>query len=305
MINKRRIGTSELYASELGLGCMSLSPDLGKENENIVKTALDNGINYFDTADLYNFGWNEELVGNLLKNVRKDIILATKGGNDWNESKDGWNWNPSKNYIKSALKESLRRLQTDYIDLYQLHGGTIEDPMDETIEAFDELVSEGLIRYYGISSIRPNTIQYYAEHSNIQSVMMQYSLLDRRPEELFPYLTSKNISVVARGPVAKGWISEKAFEKNCEDNYLSFKGSEIQEKLKTVKSSLIDDEKLTQIALKFVLSHPVVATAAAGASSRDQLIENINTFRCPEFSESERKELELLFPAEIYESHRS
>jgi aryl-alcohol dehydrogenase-like predicted oxidoreductase len=70
MINKRRIGTSELYASELGFGCMSLSPDLGKENENIVKTALDYGINYFDTADLYHFGWNEELVGNLLSQTR-------------------------------------------------------------------------------------------------------------------------------------------------------------------------------------------------------------------------------------------
>jgi aryl-alcohol dehydrogenase-like predicted oxidoreductase len=304
MINKRRIGTSELYASELGLGCMSLSPDLGKENESIVRTALDHGINYFDTADLYNFGWNEELIGKLLKDVRHDIILATKGGNDWNEAKDSWNWNPSKKYIKSALKESLRRLQTDYIDLYQLHGGTIEDPMDETIEAFEELVSEGLIRYYGISSIRPNTIQYYAEHSNIQSVMMQYSLLDRRPEELFPYLKSKEISVVARGPVAKGWLSEKAFEKNLDEMFLSFNGKDIQQKLEKVKTIIPQDEKLTQTALKFILSHSVVATAAAGASSTEQLLENINTFKSPGMTESERKELEALFPAETYEAHR-
>jgi aryl-alcohol dehydrogenase-like predicted oxidoreductase len=304
MINKRRIGTSELYASELGLGCMSLSPDLGKKNENIVKTALDHGINYFDTADLYNFGWNEELIGKLLKDVRQDIILATKGGNEWNEAKDSWNWNPSKKYIKSALKESLRRLQTDYIDLYQLHGGTIEDPMDETIEAFEELVSEGLIRYYGISSIRPNTITYYAEHSNIQSVMMQYSLLDRRPEELFPYLKTKGISVVARGPVAKGWLSEKAFKKDRGDKFLSYTGSDIQLQLEKVKTLIAQDEKLTQTALKFILSHSVVATAAAGASSTEQLLENINTFNSPELTESERKELEALFPAEIYEAHR-
>lgn len=305
MINKRRIGTSELYASELGLGCMSLSPDLGKENENIVRTALDHGINYFDTADLYHFGWNEELVGKLLKDVRSDIILATKGGNDWNDSKDSWTWNPSKKYIKSALKDSLRRLQTDYIDLYQLHGGTIDDPMDETIEAFEELVSEGLIRYYGISSIRPNTISYYAEHSNIQSVMMQYSLLDRRPEELFPYLKSKEISVVARGPVAKGWLSEKVFQKNSEDSYLSFKGYDIQQKLEKLKTIIQQDEELSQTALKFILSHPVVATAAAGASSTEQLLENINTFHSSGLTESEKKELEILFPAEIYEAHRA
>jgi aryl-alcohol dehydrogenase-like predicted oxidoreductase len=305
MIRTRRIGTSELYASELGLGCMSLSPDLGSENERIVKTALEQGINYFDTADLYNFGWNEELVGKLLKEVRKDIILATKGGNDWHDAIEGWNWNPSKKYIKSALKESLRRLQTDYIDLYQLHGGTIDDPMDETIEAFEELAAEGLIRYYGISSIRPNTIKYYAEHSNIQSVMMQYSLLDRRPEELFPYLESKKISVVARGSVAKGWLSEKAYQKKPDDSFLSFKGMDIQAKLDKVKTHIHLNEKLTHTALKFVLSHPVVATAAAGASSTEQLLENIAAFNTPDLTEGERKELESLFPAEIYESHRA
>ncbi|MCM3719676.1 aldo/keto reductase [Fictibacillus phosphorivorans] len=303
-MNKRQIGKSDLYASELGFGCMSLSPGLGKENESIVKTALEHGINYFDTADLYQFGWNEELIGKLLKDVRQDIILATKGGNEWTESQDSWNWNPSKKYIKSAFKESLRRLKTDYIDLYQLHGGTIEDPMDETIEAFDELVSEGLVRYYGISSIRPNTISYYAEHSNIQSVMMQYSLLDRRPEELFPYLEKKGISVIARGPVAKGWLSEKAFEKNPEDKFLSYSGLDIQSKLERVKKLIPQDEKLTQTALKFILSHSVISTAVAGASSVEQLLENIHTFRSPEMTEDVRKELEDLFPAEFYESHR-
>lgn len=304
MMNKRRVGSSDLYVSELSLGCMSLSPKLGNENEKIVKTALEKGINYFDTADLYGFGWNEEFVGKTLKDVRHDIILATKGGNEWNQSKDGWNWNPSKKYIKSAFKHSLHRLQTDYIDLYQLHGGTIDDPMDETIEAFEELVSEGLVRYYGISSIRPNTIKYYAEHSNIQSVMMQYSLLDRRPEELFSYLSSKNISVVARGPVAKGWLSEKAFSKNPSEDYLSHRGSDIQEKLAEAKK-FIQNKSTIHTALQFVLSHPVVATAVAGASSVEQLSENIEALSAPPLKEYMIKQLDSLFPAEIYETHRA
>jgi aryl-alcohol dehydrogenase-like predicted oxidoreductase len=303
-MNKRKIGKSDLYASELGFGTMSLSPDLGKENEKIVKTALDHGINYFDTADLYGFGWNEELIGKLLKDVRKDIILATKGGNEWNREKDNWNWNPSKKYIKSALKESLRRLQTDYIDLYQLHGGTIDDPMDETIEAFEELVQEGLIRYYGISSIRPNTIQYYAENANIQSVMMQYSLLDRRPEELFGYLKSKNISVISRGPVAKGWLSKKGYTKNPEDVYLSFKGAEIQNKLIEIEKNIRPHEKLTTTSLQFVLSHPVVASAVAGASSVEQLLENIDSLKHTALHENELRQLDALLPAEVYETHR-
>ncbi|KZE66319.1 oxidoreductase [Fictibacillus phosphorivorans] len=303
-MNKRQLGSSDLYVSELGFGCMSLAPELGSENEKILKTALEQGINYFDTADLYGYGWNEEFVGTTLKEVRHDIILATKGGNEWNQSKDEWNWNPSKKYIKSAFKDSLKRLQTDYIDLYQLHGGTTDDPMDETIDAFEELVAEGHVRYYGISSIRPNTIKYYAEHSNIQSVMMQYSLLDRRPEELFPYLKEKNISVIARGPVAKGWLSEKSFIKNPEANYLNHNGSEIQQKVKKSKHFL-HDKNITHAALQYVLSQQVVATATAGASSVKQLLENIETFNQSPITEEEIAHLSALFPAEIYETHRA
>ncbi len=94
---------------------------------------------------------------------------------------------------------SLKRLNTDRIDVYQLHGGTIEDPIEETISAFEQLVQQGKIRYYGISSIRPNVIREYVLRSNIVSVMMQYSLLDRRPEEeCLPLLAQKDIGVLAR-----------------------------------------------------------------------------------------------------------
>src|SRR6202034_3432729 len=97
---------------------------------------------------------------------------------------------------------------TDYIDLYQLHGGTIDDPIDETIEAFELLQQQGKIRYYGISSIRPNVISEYVQRSNIISVMMQYSLLDRRPEEsCLQLLQQNNIGVLARGSVAGGLLA--------------------------------------------------------------------------------------------------
>ena len=114
---------------------------------------------------------------------RKEVILATKVGNVWDKNGKTWHWNPSKKYILSAVEQSLKRLGTDYIDLYQLHGGTIEDPIDETIDAFETLVASGKIRYYGLSSIRPNVIRAYVKKSNITSVMLQYSLLDRRSEE--------------------------------------------------------------------------------------------------------------------------
>ena len=193
------LGKSALNISRLGFGCMSLDP-ADPEAENILHMALDAGINYFDTADLYNKGQNEIMLGRAFRNKRKELILATKVGNQWRSDGSGWDWNPSKKYILSSVDQSLERLQTDYIDLYQLHGGTIEDPIDDVIEAFELLKSAGKIRYYGISSIRPNVIRQYIKRSSIISVMMQYSLLDRRPEEeMFSLLKDNQIGVLARG----------------------------------------------------------------------------------------------------------
>lgn len=100
------------------------------ENAERIQQAFDNGINFFDTADLYDRGWNEESVGKAVKDFRKEIMLATKVGNQWKAGGAGWVWNPTKEYILQAVEDSLRRLQTDYIELYQLHGGTIDDPID-------------------------------------------------------------------------------------------------------------------------------------------------------------------------------
>ena len=136
-------------------------------NSRLLNEAFDKGINFFDTADLYQKGFNETTVGKALKEKRKEVIIATKVGNQWREDGSGWDWNPNKAYIFSAVEKSLQRLQSDYIDLYQLHGGTIDDPIDETIEAFELLKQQGKIRYYGISSIRPNVIREWIKRSNI------------------------------------------------------------------------------------------------------------------------------------------
>src|SRR5687767_15518055 len=175
----RLLGSSGIQVSEIGFGCMSLPSNREKENISLIHQAVELGINYFDTADLYDKGMNESVIGKALKDIRSKIILATKVGNQWRADGSGWDWNPHKEYILACVEESLQRLNTDYIDLYQLHGGTIQDPIDETIEAFELLVQQGKIRYYGISSIRPNVIREYITKSNIASFMMQYSLLDR------------------------------------------------------------------------------------------------------------------------------
>lgn len=139
---------------------MSLSTDK-KKATGIIDMALDAGINYFDTADLYDFGANEEMIGTILGKRRQDVIVATKVGNRWTEGKEGWHWDASPSYIKEAVRASLKRLGTDYIDVYQLHGGTFEDDWDGIIETFEDLKTDGLIREYGISSIRPNVLKRF------------------------------------------------------------------------------------------------------------------------------------------------
>src|SRR5699024_9088565 len=155
---QKNVLKSGIEISELGKGCMSHGTSK-KQAEPIIERAIEHGITNFDTADMYDKGVNETIVGENLKKYknRDDIIIGTKVRNRLTE--DGsTTWDPSKSYIKEAVKGSLKRLGLDHLDLYQLHGGTVEDPIDETISAFDELKKEGIISAYGISSIRPNVI---------------------------------------------------------------------------------------------------------------------------------------------------
>ncbi|KSU85656.1 MULTISPECIES: aldo/keto reductase [Fictibacillus] len=304
-MKRNQLGSSELRVSEIGLGCMSLVPENEAEGKEILKRAYEEGITYFDTADLYQFGWNEKFVGKSIRPFRDKVVLATKVGNRWTADKKSWDWDPSKTYIKQAIKDSLHRLGTDYIDLYQLHGGTIEDNMDETISAFNELKQEGLVREYGISSIRPNVISYYAEHSEIVSVMMQYSILDRRPEEeMLDFLHNKKISVIARGPVAKGWLSERALNRSESDQYLEYEGKEIHELVKGLQDKLASERTLSQTAIRYCLHHPAVAAVIPGASSVDQLLSNVGAAHTPELSADEVAVIQSLSKASVYNQHR-
>jgi aryl-alcohol dehydrogenase-like predicted oxidoreductase len=305
-VKKRQIGESDLYVTEMGLGCMSLGKD-EKQARLILETAIEHGINYFDTADLYDFGLNEEIVGRVLKPYRQNLILATKAGNRWNDEKTSWSWDPSRTYIKQAVKDSLKRLQTDYIDLYQLHGGTIDDPLDETISAFEELKKEGYIREYGISSIRPNVIKEFANHSSIISVMMQYSLLDRRPEEWMPLLTDHQISIIARGPVAKGLLTEEMFNKASdsirENGYLDYTYEELESLLPSIQEKMAS-RSMNELALQYILSSKAVAAVIPGASSEKQLLENMKAINSKPLTAEELELLRSLTKANKYETHR-
>lgn len=302
-MKKNKLGSSDLWISEIGLGCMSLGTN-ERDAERIIHEALDRGINFMDTADLYDEGRNEEIVGKMIKDRRSDVILATKVGNRRIPGQEGWVWDASKGYIKSAVKDSLQRLQTDYIDLYQLHGGTLDDPIEETIEAFEELKKEGIIRYYGISSIRPNVIREYVKRSGMVSVMSQYSILDRRPEEeVLPLLAEHGISVIARGPVASGVLAEKGASK-VQKGYLDYGLDELLEIRGELQSLVHESRSMAQTAIRYVLTDHTVASAIAGASTLEQLIHNTGAGELPDLTPEEVAMIRNISRANQYTAHR-
>ncbi|GAA0599445.1 aldo/keto reductase [Virgibacillus siamensis] len=306
-MNKNQLGQSDLYVSELTLGCMSLGTDQQKAND-IIDAALDAGVNHLDTADLYDFGVNEELVGNAIKNRRDQIILTSKVGNHFNKDKKDWFWDPSPEHIRNGIKDSLRRLNTDYIDFYMLHGGTTDDPIDESIEAFESLKQEGVIRAYGISSIRPNVIREYVNRSDIDGVMMQYNMLDRRPEEeILDLLHANNISVLARGPLAKGMLSNKAAEqiaKKGQDGFLDYSHEELQAVNQKLAEQFGNEHSFNELALKYVLKSPAVVSAVFGASSIDQVTENTAFDHSKALTDETYEALQQITKAIQYANHR-
>ena len=298
-MRSNRLGSSDLLVGEIGLGCMSLGTD-PRRAADIVHRAVELGVTLFDTADLYNRGVNEELVGRALRGVRDRVVIASKVGNRWREDGSGWDWDPSKAYIRQAVEGSLRRLGVGVIDLYQLHGGTINDPIDETIEAFEELKAEGSIRHYGLSSIRPNVVREYVRRSNIASVMMQYSLLDRRPEEeVFGLLLDHGVSVIVRGPVAKGLLVDKP-----PAPYLEHGPEVVAAAQEALDRAVGPRRSRAQVALRYSLAHPVVATLIPGASSLFQLEENLAAAESPALTAEELSRLREVVPALHYRQHR-
>lgn len=264
----RQLGKTSVNVSVISFGCMSLGQDQAV-NDSLVRSAIDAGINLFDTADIYDKGQNERSVGHALRGIRDKVILCTKVGNVPKADGSGLDWNPSPAHILKSVDESLQRLQTDYIDLYQLHGGTIDDPRPEIIATFEKLQQQGKIRYYGISSIRPNVIREYVAQSPISSVMMQYSLLDRRPEEACLSLLKENdISVLVRGALAQGLLAGKPAR-----DYTGYDKETVRQLQEIIKRYSSPERSAAQTALQFVLKNPAVTSAVAGIRTPEQLIE--------------------------------
>lgn len=181
-----------------------------------------------------------------------------------------------------------------------MHGGTIDDPIDDVIEAFEILQKQGKIRYYGISSIRPNVIGQYVSRSSIVSVMMQYNLLDRRPEEsCIKLLQENNIGVLARGVLAQGLLVHKPAKE-----FLNYTTEQVRIASDSIRLLSGQTRSAAQTAIRFVLYNPGISSAVVGIRTREQLNEIINSTDLPPLSNDEIKLLQDVLPVNLYTEHK-
>jgi aryl-alcohol dehydrogenase-like predicted oxidoreductase len=211
-MNRRNLGSEGLVVSALGLGCMGMSEfyGTGDEDESIatIHRAIELGIDFLDTADMYGPFTNERLVGKAIQGRRDEVVLATKFGNERREdgSRVGINGRPE--YVRRACDASLQRLGVDTIDLYYQHRVDPEVPIEDTVGAMKELVEAGKVRYLGLSEAAPETIRRAHAVHPISALQSEYSLFTREPEdEVLPTLRELGIGFVAYSPLGRGFLT--------------------------------------------------------------------------------------------------
>jgi aryl-alcohol dehydrogenase-like predicted oxidoreductase len=211
----RTLGNTGREISAIGLGCMSMSPVYGPTDDaasiKTIHRAIELGINFLDTADIYGAGHNEELVGRAIRDRRDRVLLATKFGNvikgSWADGK-GYAVDGSPAYVKRAVEASLRRLKLDTIDLYYQHRVDPQTLIEETVGAMAELVQEGKVRYLGLSEAAPETIRRAHAVHPIAALQTEYSLWTRDPEDQLLGLTEElGITFVAYSPLGRGFLT--------------------------------------------------------------------------------------------------
>jgi aryl-alcohol dehydrogenase-like predicted oxidoreductase len=299
----RQLGRSGLFVSEICLGAMtfgggsggiwSMIGDLDQQATNaVIGKALESGVNFIDTADVYSMGVSEKLVGQALKDLgvkRSDVVIATKA---FGEMGPGPNdRGASRGHIMDAVKGSLDRLGLDHIDLYQMHGNDSVTPLDETLRALDDLVSQGLVRYIGCSNwaawriAKALGLSDHAGRARFETVQAYYSIGGRDLErEMVPMMASEGVGLMVWSPLAGGFLSGK-FEREGKGpqgaRRTSFDFPPID---KERAWPIIDamrgvaqahDVSVARVALAYVLAKPWVTTVIIGARNTEQLEDNL------------------------------
>lgn len=286
----RKLGHQGLVVSELGLGCMGMSEFYGDRDESeaiaTIHHALDLGVNFLDTADMYGPFTNEQLVGRAIQDRREQVVLATKFGNV-RTADGGWLGISGKpEYVHQACDASLQRLGVDTIDLYYQHRVDPKVPIEETIGAMAELVQQGKVRYLGISEAAPATIRRAATVHPITALQTEYSLWSREPEdEILSTLRELGIGFVAYSPLGRGFLSGaiKSPDDLAPDDYRRssprFQGENFDKNLQLVEQvkAIAAEKGVTpsQLALAWILAQGDDIVPIPGTKRRAYLEENV------------------------------
>jgi aryl-alcohol dehydrogenase-like predicted oxidoreductase len=211
-MDQRQLGNQGLTVSELGLGCMGMSEFYGEgddsESIRVIQRALELGVTFLDTADMYGPFTNEKLVGRAIEGRRDEVVLATKFGNVRGPNGERLGVRGDPDYVREACDASLERLGVDHIDLYYQHRVDPNTPIEETVGAMKELVEAGKVRYLGLSEAAPATIRRAHEVHPISALQTEYSLWSRDPEdEILPCVRELGIGFVAYSPLGRGFLS--------------------------------------------------------------------------------------------------
>lgn len=312
----RFLGHSGLEVSVVGLGCnnfggMIQSLDLEGSRE-VIHAALDAGITLLDTSDSYGAdGGSEKTLGEVLGDRRKDVVLATKFASPLNREKSK-RYNGSRGYVMKAVEDSLRRLKTDYIDLYQYHFPDPDTPIEETMRALDDLVHQGKVRYLGCSNLPAWQLvdaNWTARHLGLealQSTQTEYNLLARNAEQdLFPGMQAAKMTLLPYFPLASGLLTGKyrkgqPLPADTRMSMAYFKGGMTDEKLDVVEKLIAFSESrghtILELAFSWLLGQPVVSSVIAGATKSEQVTANA---RAPDWklTAEERAEIDTILSA--------
>ncbi|UOQ48078.1 aldo/keto reductase [Gracilibacillus caseinilyticus] len=291
-MKKVQIGATDLQVNPVGLGTNAvgghnLYPNLNEETgKELIRTAINQGMDFLDTAFIYGLGRSEELIGEVLQETgkRNEMIVATKGSHRY-EGDDIANDN-SPAFLQQTVDDSLKRLKTDYIDLFYIHFPDEDTPKYEAVGALQELKEQGKIRSIGVSNFSRDQLQEANQDGYVDVYQGEYNLINRKAEEdLFPYVQEKSISFVPYFPLAAGLLAGK-YTKDTRFNDLrqnmdQFKGKRFERELERVDQLKgIANNKGVEVAhlvLAWYLNHPAIDTIIPGAKKPDQVKANLNT----------------------------